>query len=136
MNAALCHAIRRADVGGSFSLDLGRAGRTYNDSGADRRFKPDWALCSLNHIRQDSWRYLNLLPGDTKLSEKWATCTSNRPEAAAMDNWKNPVRQILEYCRLERRRYGFILTDPHSLRIREQRPFNDISRHGELLGVE
>ena len=56
---------------------------------------------------------LNLMPGDTKLSTKWHSSWRQRQDLSpiSITIWEYPVRQILEYCTQEYRRYGFIITD-------------------------
>ncbi|KAM4066057.1 hypothetical protein HRG_012044 [Hirsutella rhossiliensis] len=60
---------------------LTQSGCTYNDPGADRRFKPDWAMVSRGRTwsyQDGSYHYLNLLPGDTKLSNKPISIPSSK----------------------------------------------------------
>lgn len=119
VNAALRHGLRYAKLDKLASINLGRAGRTYYEPGGDRRFKPDWALCSSNHIEtfaDNSFRYYSLMPGDSKLSNKWHS--SFRQEATKFTTWSDPVRQILTYCIQSGSRYGFIITDKELVVIR------------------
>ncbi|SPQ18171.1 59cbd2bc-236a-4f44-bea9-fbf7a29eed27 [Thermothielavioides terrestris] len=116
VNAALSHALKRAKLDAAFDLNLGRAGRTYEDPSFDRRQKPDWALCSVDRkstLSDGSFRYDNLLPGDSKLSNKWHSswCQRSDLHPGYLQVWKDPVRQILSYCRHNRCRYGFLITD-------------------------
>lgn len=121
VNAALRHALKTAKL--NFELDLGRAGRTYYEPGGDRRFKPDWALCSDRAImtfEDGSYRYYNIMPGDSKLSIKWKSSFYDDPENSSY--WKDPVRQTVQYCIQSHSRYGFIITDGELvvLRIRTE----------------
>ncbi|AEO70358.1 uncharacterized protein THITE_2121688 [Thermothielavioides terrestris NRRL 8126] len=107
---------RWASLDAAFDLNLGRAGRTYEDPSFDRRQKPDWALCSVDRkspLSDGSFRYDNLLPGDSKLSNKWHSSWYQRSDLhpGYLQVWKDPVRQILSYCRHNRCRYGFLITD-------------------------
>lgn len=110
VNAALQKALEMLDVGlGQDSLseiNLGRGGRTYYNPSGDSGHRPDWALCSRLHMT-DTLAYLNLLPGDTKLSIKWSS--DDFPDD--LTAWRNPVRQILHYCEKAKVRYGYIITD-------------------------
>lgn len=113
VNAALQHALQYRKLGQAFSLSLSRAGRTYYEPGGDtRRFKPDWPVCAAGRVstfEDGSYRYLNLLPGDSKLSNKWNSSFYESMEDRAY--WEDPVRQIVHYCINSDSRYGFIITD-------------------------
>ncbi|RSL47983.1 hypothetical protein CEP53_009709 [Fusarium sp. AF-6] len=114
VNAALRHALRYVELDKTHSLNLGRAGRTYYEPGGDRRFKADWALCSPIHRQGSDYnnlRYENLLPGDSKLSNKWHSSWYESSEPTTQEAWKDPVRQILYYSDKTDRRYGSLITD-------------------------
>ncbi|RSL58986.1 hypothetical protein CEP54_007509 [Fusarium duplospermum] len=114
VNAALRHALRYIKLDKTHSLNLGRAGRTYYEPGGDRRFKADWALCSPIHRQgsdDNNLRYENLLPGDSKLSNKWHSSWYGSSDPTIQEAWKDPVRQILHYSDKTDRRYGFLITD-------------------------
>ena len=106
VNDALRYARRLLGKDNHFDLDIGRSGRCYYNPSRDSRYHPDWALCSLAEtVNNDT--YANLLPGDTKISKKWASSDyTNEPMA-----WTDPVRQTLSYCNKTAVRYGFIITE-------------------------
>jgi len=117
VNAALQHATRYLKQ--PFGINLGRAGRTYYEPGGDRRYKADWGLCSNDRISEfdgGGYLYLNLMPGDSKLSNKWKSSYYTDPRGRA--HWKDPVRQILQYCIQSASRYGFIITDEELVVVR------------------
>ncbi|KPM34267.1 hypothetical protein AK830_g12308 [Neonectria ditissima] len=119
VNAALQHGIRYTQLDKTTGINLSRAGRTYYEPGGDRRFKPDWALCSNNHastLEDGSYRYHSLMPGDSKLSNKWHS-TFYQP-GANHAYWRDPVHQIAQYCITANSRYGFIITDSELVAIR------------------
>ncbi|KAI1822677.1 hypothetical protein F4861DRAFT_513593 [Xylaria intraflava] len=86
---------------------FGRGSRCNNSS-----IKPDWSLISDEHISRD--RFLNLVPGDTKLGAKW------RPSMAVENSqqWKKVLAQVATYMVASLSRYGFILTDKHLVALR------------------
>ncbi|OBS17143.1 hypothetical protein FPOA_12320, partial [Fusarium poae] len=85
VNKAIQHALKytELDKEHGLKLNLGRAGRTYYEPGGDRRFKPDWALCCPSRRSLSGYgdfRYRNLLPGDSKLSNKWQSSWHTNPD--------------------------------------------------------
>jgi hypothetical protein len=68
VNAALGHACHKLNMPKEYEPNLGRGGRCSHEGATDRRFRPDWSLCSDIWLL-DSGLYQNLLPGDSKLSE-------------------------------------------------------------------
>ncbi|KAH6611765.1 hypothetical protein B0J18DRAFT_82782 [Chaetomium sp. MPI-SDFR-AT-0129] len=78
--------------------------------------RPDWSLCSPSQ-RHSSGKYVNLLPGDTKLSRKWVPNLKERNES----EWALPVRQVMSYSRDLGVWYGFIITDHHLVVLRFSR---------------
>ncbi|EHK20574.1 uncharacterized protein TRIVIDRAFT_223891 [Trichoderma virens Gv29-8] len=78
----------------------------------------DWALVSKEQMPAG---YQNLLPGDTKLSNKW------RPEMRESRNdytryqWSLPVSQVSSYALDSGCRYGFIITDLQLIVLRFSR---------------
>ncbi|KAH7184196.1 hypothetical protein DER44DRAFT_682241 [Fusarium oxysporum] len=116
VNKAIEHALKYTKLDKKYKLDLnlGRAGRTYYEPGGDRRFKPDWALCCATRrssSEHGDLRYQNLLPGDSKLSNKWQSPWHSHPDPSIQKAWSQPVRQILHYCKLSHCRYSFLITD-------------------------
>jgi hypothetical protein len=83
------------------TIHLGRGSRCQSS-----QVRPDWSLVSRDHKDEDG-KYLNLLPGDTKLHKKWHAemLTYNYEE------WRKPVSQIMGYMVYHETRYGFILSD-------------------------
>ena len=68
----------------------------------------DWALVCYSN--RDEWdRYANIMPGDTKLNNKWHPdlIISNFKE------WKLPVSQISGYMTDTGVRYGFLISDAY-----------------------
>lgn len=106
INAALRSARKTLHLNYSFDLDLARGGRCYYNPSGDKRYYPDWSLCSENRPTE-GFTYLNLFPGDTKLASKWHS--SMFP--SVFNEWVDPVRQILNYCDRLGVRYGFLITD-------------------------
>lgn len=78
--------------------------------------RPDWSFCSPSKKHQ-SGRYVNLVPGDTKLSTKWQPSLRTRNLA----EWRLPVRQVLSYGRDLEVRYGFLITNTHLTTLRFRR---------------
>ncbi|KAL8745926.1 MAG: hypothetical protein Q9190_001987 [Brigantiaea leucoxantha] len=66
--------------------------------------RPDWA----GIYYSAGFPYLNLVPGDTKQSQKW---NSNMDVPASREEFKKPLRQVLTYCIEANSRYGYIITD-------------------------
>jgi hypothetical protein len=123
VNKAIQHALKytKLDKEHGLNLNLGRAGRTYYEPGGDRRFKPDWALCCPSRRSPSDYgdfRYQNLLPGDSKLSNKWQSSWHSNPDPSTRKAWSQPIRQILHYCKLSHCRYGFLITDAELVVLR------------------
>ncbi|KAK4154006.1 hypothetical protein C8A00DRAFT_14844, partial [Chaetomidium leptoderma] len=78
--------------------------------------RPDWSVCSPDRKHQ-SGRYVNLVPGDTKVSKKWLP-TLKRDNLA---QWALPIRQVFSYSRDLKVRYGFIITDADLVVLRFRR---------------
>ncbi|OAA63273.1 hypothetical protein SPI_03436 [Niveomyces insectorum RCEF 264] len=83
------------------AFHLGRGSRCQEDG------VPDWSLVSYTCLESDTGTYLNILPGDTKLSTKWwpTIIADNYTE------WRNVILQIVYYMTANSSRYGFIITD-------------------------
>lgn len=107
-------------------------------SGKRSSFRPDWA-----GIRQSTCfhrKATNVLPGDTKLSKKWA---SGKIELGPIEgdyqltDWLRPLTQIYTYCCKGNARYGYIITDKELVVLRV-RPGSQIdtqravSSHGSV----
>jgi hypothetical protein len=121
VNAALSHALKCAKLDNAFDIHLGRAARTYEEPDGDRRFKPDWAGCAEHRklVFPYGFRYANLLPGDSKVSHKWhSSSIGNHLSPADLTLWKDPVRQILQYCNSNSCRYGYLITDLEFVALR------------------
>ncbi|KAK3292825.1 uncharacterized protein B0H64DRAFT_202116 [Chaetomium fimeti] len=78
--------------------------------------KPDWSLCSPNR-KQPSGKYVNLVPGDTKLSTKWKPGMKDTNPG----EWALPIRQVMSYSRDLKVRYGFVITDQYLIVLRFSR---------------
>ena len=79
--------------------------------------RPDWAGISRGKTHQGTKRhsYVNLLPGDTKLSSKWES-TSKRVQSKL--EFQKPWRQIFRYCLFANVRYGYLLTQKELVVVR------------------
>ena len=85
-----------------------------------KRLGPDWAgiLYSCNENKQpdkskNERHYLNVLPGDTKLSTKF------KSEWGSKDpRFKGPVTQVFTYCRRANVPYGYIITQEELVVLR------------------
>ena len=72
---------------------------------------PDWA-----GAQTAVGGYLNLCPGESKLSKKWSSNTSER------DEWYWPLYQITTYCAdVWNTRYGYIVTQEEMVAVRISR---------------
>ncbi|KAK3944263.1 hypothetical protein QBC46DRAFT_172528 [Diplogelasinospora grovesii] len=72
------------------------------------RLKADWSLISDMRL-DDNNRYVNLVPGDTKLSSKWTPDMLDDEEMFV--EWQEVVSQTVTYTAERFGRYGFIVTD-------------------------
>ncbi|KAI4212011.1 MAG: hypothetical protein LQ351_005193 [Letrouitia transgressa] len=86
--------------------------------------RPDWA----GIFRSKSWepqldmstKYINVLPGDTKLSKNWK---SKDIPPGPTRGWKRnnilyPLNQIYTYCIRANGRYGYVITDEELVVVR------------------
>ena len=77
---------------------------------------PDWAgIQRHDRDRIDTGQYLNVLPGDSKLSQKWK---SSMIEHSRKKGDRAPIKQVYNYCIAGRCRYGYIITDEELVPIR------------------
>jgi hypothetical protein len=112
VNAALVHANGLLRRPADDQTHLWGGGRTATKN---ERGRPDWSLCSRSKLTL-SGKYLNLVPGDTKLSNKW------RPSMPRENGeWELPIRQVQSYGCSLKVRYGFIITDAHLVVLRFRR---------------
>ncbi|OAA63355.1 hypothetical protein SPI_03518 [Niveomyces insectorum RCEF 264] len=66
---------------------------------------PDWSVVSPFYVNNKF--YVNILPGDTKVSAKWQpTMMYDDPT-----EWGKVLTQVVTYMKLHASRYGFIITD-------------------------
>lgn len=72
------------------------------------QFKPDWSVVLESKV-EGNGRYVNLLPGDTKLSSKWTPRMIE--DGAHFYEWQKVVSQVVSYAARESVHYGFIITD-------------------------
>ncbi|KAI9763374.1 MAG: hypothetical protein M1840_000566 [Geoglossum simile] len=90
----------------------------------DRRVRPDWAGIQQGRLGNaivpttERRPYLNLCPGDTKLSTKWKSLWSNTTVARLKEEFNRPMGQILNYCSKANSRYGYILTQEELVVVR------------------
>jgi hypothetical protein len=114
VNEALRFANQRRDRRPEERAHIGRGGRCGLRSGpasTDAKAGPDWSVISpARPLReQNSERFYEcLLPGDTKLSKKWAM---SKRRDRNKDEWKWPLRQIQYYSKVSGSRYGFLITE-------------------------
>ena len=83
-----------------------------------KELRPDWAgiIPSNGYHRRSNERrksYLNVLPGDSKLSTKWSS--TRDPNSL---EFKKPFFQIYNYCQLAQVRYGYLLTPEELVGVR------------------
>ncbi|KJZ70541.1 hypothetical protein HIM_10085 [Hirsutella minnesotensis 3608] len=82
---------------------LGRGSRCGSED------RPDWSVISGSCL--DEWgRFVNILPGDTKLDAKWRP-NMVQEDPANFAEWQKVMAQIVSYMARHRSRYGFIFTD-------------------------
>jgi hypothetical protein len=86
-----------------------------------KSLRPDWAGITdhLTHQNEKTPRrkcYINILPGDSKLSTKWRS--SRHPTDA---EFKKPFSQLFKYCELANVRYGYLLTQEELVVVRVSR---------------
>jgi hypothetical protein len=103
VNSALAQANRRLGRDQDDRGHLWGSGRCKSIPGAGR---PDWSMSSPSATDHED-RYVNQLPGDTKVSTKW------HPDLRKTNpvEWGLPLRQVQSYGRDRGVRYGFIITD-------------------------
>ncbi len=85
---------------------------------AQKGVRPDWAGIIRSKLYEQGGRgtrksYVNVLPGDSKLSTKWNTSMA-REDA----EFKKPLFQICHYCDLAGVRYGHLLTQKELVVVR------------------
>jgi hypothetical protein len=80
----------------------------------DRRYRPDWAAIQQGRLSNAAASkagrslYVNICPGDTKLSTKWKSSWNFSVERSLIKEFKKPVAQIFNYCVDANARYGYI----------------------------
>ncbi|MCJ1359471.1 MAG: hypothetical protein MMC33_009473 [Icmadophila ericetorum] len=81
-----------------------------------RGFRPDWAGIIPGKLHRGTKRqsYINLLPGDTKLSSKW----ESTGKCHRSNEFQKPWRQIFRYCLFAKVRYGYLLTQEELVVVR------------------
>jgi hypothetical protein len=103
-------------------ISMARGGQAWIPSG--KNLTPDWAgiLLScpennqpgkLNGKLNNTRHYLNVLPGDTKLSTKFKSEWGWRDQ-----RFKDPIIQVFTYCRRAKVRYGYIITQDELVVLR------------------
>lgn len=101
---------------------MARGGHAYiPGTKAQKEFRPDWAGIipsdGYQHRTKESRKsYMNVLPGDSKLSTKWSS--SGDPNSL---EFKRPFFQIFSYCDLAEVRYGYLLTPEELVVVRVSR---------------
>ena len=80
-------------------------------------YRPDWTGIIPGKFYSGTRcnSYINLLPGDTKLSSKWAT---NSKRFLSQLEFQKPWRQIFQYCLAAKVRYGYLLTQEELVVVR------------------
>ncbi|KNG85188.1 hypothetical protein ANOM_007146 [Aspergillus nomiae NRRL 13137] len=98
------------------AINMTRGGRARKSRNPSARTSgttkfPDWA-----GAQRATGGYLNLCPGETKLSKKWSSNTPDRHE------WFWPLFQITTYCaEVWGTRYGYIITQDEMVAVRISR---------------
>ncbi|KAK2804695.1 hypothetical protein FQN50_006535 [Emmonsiellopsis sp. PD_5] len=97
-------------------IEIRTGGVAKKTDNQDSRFYPVWAgIRSSVKQEADARRYLNLCPGEIKLSTKWST-------TIPVPDFDQPVRQIQTYCGLLcGKRYGYIITQEELYVVRVSR---------------
>ncbi|KAM3550345.1 hypothetical protein ARSEF4850_008392 [Beauveria asiatica] len=93
---------------------------------ASEGYTPDWSVVSNDHFTEGEdaalkERFLNILPGDTKLSSKWTSEIETDPSRVL--EWDKVVRQVVTYMAAWSVRYGFIVTDLEVVVLRITRQY-------------
>lgn len=86
--------------------------------------KPDWSCTSHAGTKNKNAKdnLVNLVTGDTKLSEKWdPTWLEKGEETNRRKAWNEPVKQVAGYMWSAKLRYGFIVTDKDLVVLRMTR---------------
>jgi hypothetical protein len=99
-----------------------------------KRYKPDWAGVRRSVPEEKA---PNLLPGETKVSQKWKSSYIEPFDEAPRDfcpNWLWPLRQVLTYCLTLNVRYGYIITDEELVVCRIYTPESDRKRKNRKSG--
>lgn len=99
-----------------------------------RNWKPDWA-CVRRSASAPLEKTKNLLPGDTKLSQKWSSAVIEKAggkiDKMSINDVK-PLNQIYSYLINNGTRYGFIITDAElfvvRVRLEQYNSFNSGNR--------
>ncbi|KAK1764383.1 hypothetical protein QBC33DRAFT_197619 [Phialemonium atrogriseum] len=73
--------------------------------------KPDWSCIAHG-------QYINVVPGDTKLSAKWWPNMSESRSSGVFHEWQKVVGQVSKYMAYSTVRYGFIITDASLVALR------------------
>ncbi|KAI9765982.1 MAG: hypothetical protein M1840_006989 [Geoglossum simile] len=98
----------------------------------DRRFRPDWAAIQRGRLSKAAISktgrspYVNICPGDTKLSTKWNSSWRFLVAGNFIKEFEKPVSQIFSYCINANARYGYILTQEELLVVRVTRSADPI----------
>jgi len=112
VNYALSDALK--DVGKENAAHYGRGGRCPCPN-----YVPDWSVVSDRHMARDT--YLNIVPGDTKVSSKWTSAMADSRHY--FTEWQKVVSQVLSYMAQWSVRYGFIVTDAEVVVLRAARQY-------------
>lgn len=97
--------------------------------------KSDWSVTSPDWINNDGG-YINILPGDTKLSSKWQP-TMIDGTARQYAEWKKVMAQVVGYMVSHESRYGFVITDACLvvLRVTRRESTSDITTISDVSMV-
>lgn len=92
------------------SIYLARGGQGFLINQETHKSFPDWAGIRRWDRHDTTGLYRNILPGDTKRSNKWGhECVVNF--IVQEENEKYPLIQIYNYCLWAETSYGYIITD-------------------------
>ncbi|KAL9621182.1 MAG: hypothetical protein Q9160_004314 [Pyrenula sp. 1 TL-2023] len=98
-----------------YKIYMAKGGQSYLADSRTKTF-PDWAGIRKWDRREDGL-HRNVLPGETKRSDKWGH-DSLLGYNAQGDNEQNPVVQIYNYCLTAGTSLGYIITDKELVAVR------------------
>ena len=96
-------------------------GRGTRCPGTGSGFKAGWSCISDAAMDLNNESYLNLVPGDTKISSKW--WPGLHDDQYRFLEWQNAIAQTVSYSAERHARYSFIVTDTVLVVLRTARQY-------------